>query len=254
MRAIALQSGSNGNCIFIESGSTRLLFDAGISGVQAEKRLAGHDIDIRDVDALIISHDHSDHSRCAGIFGRKYKIPLHITPKTLEASDRRGALGRVCSQTPFVSGDRLKFGGVTVETFRTPHDAADGVAFVVDDGHARLGILTDLGHDFGSLRKIVQSLDAAFIESNYDPEMLQKGPYPWFLKKRIMGPAGHLSNPECADLIQSAGAQLAWVCLSHLSEQNNTPEHALKAHESIISRDVDIHVASRYGSTAPFVL
>lgn len=254
MHAIALQSGSNGNCIFVESGDVRLLFDAGISGVQAEKRLAGHGIDIRDVDALIISHDHSDHSRCAGIFGRKYKIPLYITPQTFEASNRRGALGSIPSQIPFASGQPLRFGSVTVETIPTPHDAADGVAFIVDDGHARLGILTDLGHDFEPLRKIVESIDAAFIESNYDPEMLRTGPYPWFLKNRIMGPSGHLSNHECAELIQASGKNLSWVCLSHLSEQNNTPEHALKAHENIITRDIDIHVASRYRATAVFNL
>ena len=168
MEVIALQSGSNGNCIYVEAGGKQLLFDAGISGAQAEKRLAQHGRDIRDVDALIISHDHSDHTRCMGVYHRKFGLPIHVTDETMSALQRTNRIGRIDEVQRFKSGSTLDFGQVRVETIKTPHDAVDGVAFVVDDGSNRLGILTDLGHVFSGLDCLLSTLDAVIIESNYD--------------------------------------------------------------------------------------
>ncbi|MEO1995616.1 MAG: MBL fold metallo-hydrolase, partial [Planctomycetaceae bacterium] len=151
MKMVALQSGSNGNCIYVEADGVRLLFDAGISGKQAEDRLAARGRDIRKVDALLISHEHRDHSRCMGTYQRKYGIPIHVTRKTLAATQERQDLGEIKDIRHYSSGTSLQFGAVTVETIPTPHDGVDGVAFVVDDGRHRLGILTDLGHKFGEL-------------------------------------------------------------------------------------------------------
>ena len=115
-------------------------------------------------------------------------------------------------------GKRVKFGKVVVETIPTPHDAEDGVVFVVDDGKHRLGILTDLGHVFDGLGDVIASLDAVLLESNYDPEMLANGPYPESLKKRIAGPHGHISNFEAAELLNTAASKrMKWACLGHLS-------------------------------------
>lgn len=247
MDLLSLQSGSNGNCIYVEAGGVRLLFDAGISGKQAAERLHHAGRDIAQVDALIISHDHADHVRCAGVYQRKFGLPLYCTEATLRAARLSCDLGRLDAVCHFMRGETLRFGRVRVETIRTPHDGTDGVAFIVDDGASRLGIFTDLGHPFEELKGALSSVDAALIESNYDAEMLQKGPYPAFLKKRIAGPGGHISNLESAELIAHHGTRLRWACLGHLSEANNAPKLALGTHLAV-NRGMTYHVAGRYGA------
>ena len=248
MRAISLQSGSSGNCIYVETDGVRLLFDAGITGVQAEDRLAAHGRDIRAVDALIISHDHGDHIRHAGVYQRKFGIPIYVTPATLAAASSRSNLGKLTDVRSFRSCDKIRINDAVVHAVSTPHDGVDGSAFVVEAGAKRLGVLTDLGHVFKDLVHIVSSLDAVFLESNYDPAMLAAGPYPAYLKQRIKGPKGHLSNFEAADLLgRAARAQrLQWACLAHLSEENNHPEVALKTHREVTSGDITLYVADRY--------
>ena len=254
MKTIALQSGSTGNSIYVESNGTALLFDAGISGKQAQLRLAAYGRDIRRIDAVIISHDHRDHVACAGIYQRKFGLPVYITGKTLETARARCPLGPVTDLRLFEAGDTLSFGRLTVETTPTPHDASDGIAFVITSGRKRLGILTDLGHLFDGIDAVVGSLDGVFIESNYEPDMLENGPYPPFLKKRIRGPGGHISNKEAADLLRTSGSRLTWACLSHLSEQNNSPEIALRTHRRIACPEYRLHTASRYKATEVFSL
>jgi phosphoribosyl 1,2-cyclic phosphodiesterase len=132
-----------------------------------------------------------------------------------------------------------------------PHDAEDGVVFVVDDGKHRLGIMTDLGHVFSGLGEVVASLDAVLLESNYDPEMLANGSYPEWLKERITGPEGHISNFEAAEvLLGSASKRMKWACLGHLSEDNNTPKLALDTHRKILGDRLPLFVASRYEVSA----
>jgi phosphoribosyl 1,2-cyclic phosphodiesterase len=251
MIAISLQSGSNGNCIFVEAGGVRLLFDAGITGVQAEERLAAHGRNIREIDAVIISHDHGDHIRHAGVYQRKYGLPIYVTPATLAAASSRCNLGKLKDVRHFRSSDKLRFGGVLIHAISTPHDGADGSMFVIEAGMKRLGVLTDLGHVFKDLARVVSSLDAVFLESNYDPAMLAAGPYPAYLKQRIKGPHGHLSNREAAELLcQASGTgRLQWACLSHLSEQNNHPDIALRTHREIMDGSVSLYVADRYRAT-----
>lgn len=247
MIAISLQSGSNGNCIYVEAGGRRLLFDAGISGLRAERRLEAHGRRIQDVDAVIISHDHSDHVACAGVYQRKFGLPIYISQPTLIAASRGQGLGELEDVRLFDSGGRIVLGDVAVQTLPTPHDAADGVAFVVDDGKRRLGVLTDLGHVFDGLPDVIASLDGVFIESNYDPDMLLGGPYPPALQKRIMSDHGHISNYESAELLAAAATgELKWACLSHLSEHNNTPSLALATHKEIVHSSLPLIVASRY--------
>jgi len=255
MIAIALQSGSNGNCIYVETNGVSLLFDAGISGVQAEERLAAYGRDIRRVNALIISHDHADHVRCAGVYKRKYGLPVYMTRKTHKAARERCALGAMDNVQNFEAGEQISFGRVRIETVPTPHDAADGVGFVVEAGTKRLGILTDLGHVFDGLADVIHSLNAMFIESNYDVDALASGPYPPLLKQRIRGPGGHISNEEAAELIRaSASRRLRWSCLSHLSEQNNSPELALSTHQQVAGPSHVLYTAGRYEPTGEFTV
>jgi phosphoribosyl 1,2-cyclic phosphodiesterase len=253
MHAISLQSGSSGNCIYVETGGVRLLFDAGICGSEAARRLAARGRDIRAVDALIISHDHGDHVRHAGVFQRKFGLPVYITPKTLSVAEEKMPLGPMTDVHLFMSGGAIRFGDVTVETIPTPHDGADGSAFVVLSGGKRLGILTDLGHVFGELVPVVASLDAVFLESNYDPVMLAKGSYPAFLKKRIQGPEGHISNIESAELLRE-GRRLKWACLAHLSKNNNHPSTALDTHRMILPASLPLYAASRHSCSEVFTV
>ena len=246
MRVISLQSGSNGNCIYVEAGNVKLLFDAGISGSQAKQRLALCGQDIAGVDAVLISHDHVDHCRSMGIFHRKFGLPVFATAKTYQAA-RRYDLGKIEDLRHFTAGEILRFGRVTVETISTPHDAEDGVVFVVDDGKHRLGILTDLGHVFADLEAVIGSLNAVLLESNYDPDMLANGSYPDWLKKRITGPRGHISNFEAAEVLKSSATKrMKWACLAHLSHDNNTPHLALKTHRRTLGKRLPIFVATRY--------
>ena len=255
MVTFSLQSGSNGNAMYVEADGVKLLFDAGISGVTAKRRLAEHGRDIRNVNALIISHEHRDHVVSAGIFQRKFGLPVYITGPTLSAARRWCNLGRMRNIRLFRSGDALSFGKVTVHTIRTPHDAVDGVAFVVECEGKRLGILTDLGNPFPALRDILETVDAAYLESNYDAEMLESGDYPRQLKKRIRGGSGHLSNDEAAGLLRACGRRLPnWIAVSHLSEENNRPELAIGAHHTAIGRDYPVHHASRYGVSPVFTV
>jgi phosphoribosyl 1,2-cyclic phosphodiesterase len=244
MISFSLQSGSNGNSIYVETSDARLLFDAGISGRQAHLRLAHHHRDIRKVHALIISHDHNDHIRCAGIYQRKFSLPMYVTQRTLDAAN---GLGRLSDVRPFESGQTLSFGRTRIHTIPTPHDGADGVAFVVEKGRKRLGIFTDLGHVFDALPEWLDTVDAAFLESNYDPQLLRTGDYPAWLKKRIVGQGGHLSNHQAAKLARQYCRKLKNLALAHLSEHNNTPELALKLAQTQADGKYQVTVAPRSG-------
>ncbi len=250
MITFSLQSGSNGNAIFVEANGVRLLFDAGISGVKAEQRLKSQGRDIRDVDALILSHDHSDHVRCAGIYQRKYGLPIYITRKTLQAAQRWRDLGTLTDLRYFRSGETLTFGSVSVHTLPTAHDAVDGVAFVVECEGKKLGILTDLGHCFFGLAGIVASVDAAYLECNYDPTMLALGSYPPHLKARIRGPGGHLSNEDSASILRTCKKNRPnWIAVSHLSEENNEPELAMQTQRAAVGRDYPVYLAPRHNES-----
>jgi phosphoribosyl 1,2-cyclic phosphodiesterase len=245
MQTFSIQSGSNGNCIYVEANGTRLLFDAGVSGNCTAKRMAQHGRDIRDVQGVIISHDHIDHIQCCGILQRKFGIPIYATRKTLAATNCR--LGRLSDVRHFESGDTLEFGHVRVHTIRTPHDAVDGVAFVVECESKKLGILTDLGHPFPGLCSLIEDLDAAYLESNYDPHMLEYGTYSEPLKDRIRGNGGHISNNEAAALLKSCTRNRPkWIAVAHLSEENNRPQLAHEAQYEAVGRDYPVYHASRY--------
>ncbi|AQQ10360.1 Putative metallo-hydrolase YycJ [Sedimentisphaera cyanobacteriorum] len=233
MKVISLQSGSRGNCIYVETNKTKLLFDAGISGKAAKARLAAFGKDIRDVDGLFISHDHSDHIKNAGVFSRKFGHKLLVSEKTYQS--RSGGLGDVEILHHFQRCERIELGDVCVETHPTPHDGADPCAFVIEAEGKRLGILTDLGYAFAELSGIIRGLDAVMLESNFDPYMLENGPYPYSVQSRIKGDGGHISNQQAAELlIENANDRLSWACLSHISENNNTPETALSVFQKAL--------------------
>jgi len=197
---------------------------------------------------LFISHDHSDHARSAGIFQRKMQMPLFITPKTFHQVEP--FLGKLNQVEHFYAGDTVQINHVFVHTMRTPHDGVDPSVFIIDDGHTRVGLFTDLGNPFPQLKEQLDSVDVLFLESNYQETWLQANPnYPERLKRRIRGMGGHLENEESAILIRDYTTdRLKHVYLSHLSEQNNSPEISLEIHRQIygMSRAFELHVAPRH--------
>jgi phosphoribosyl 1,2-cyclic phosphodiesterase len=225
MRFISLQSGSKGNCYYVESQGVKILFDAGISRAKTKEGLAKVGVDLSEIQAVILSHAHADHTKCAEILRKSISGSVWMTPETkLGLSYRKEILEEVDEAKFFAAGDTLHFGHLTIETIPTPHDAKGAVCFIVDDGNARLGILTDLGHPFDALHAVLPTLDGVLLESNYDPRMLeQTAGYPSELKRRIRSRHGHISNEEAMQLLLQ-GFRLQWACLGHISENSNTPE------------------------------
>lgn len=245
VKTFSVQSGSNGNCIYVEADDVRLLFDAGVSGRCAEGRMATNHRRIRECDALIISHDHWDHASGAGVFHRKFRLPVYMTRRAYEAV--RFRVGPMSDVRWFEPGERLQFGPVSVSTIPTPHDGIDTVCFLIEHEGRRLGIFTDLGHPFGALGEALSQVNAAYIEANYDVEMLLTGDYPEHLKQRIQGAHGHLSNDEAAETTaQCANGRLEWMAVAHLSAHNNTPYKAVRAMEKAVGRQLPVYLASRY--------
>lgn len=232
-RVCTLASGSSGNSVYIESDEGAILVDAGISGRAIEEGISKINGDSKKLQGIILTHSHSDHSKSAGIIARKYKIPVYTTRAAY--NDCAGNLGQNITCRFFRPSQSITLAGFTIATIPTPHDAAESVALIFEKDNIRCGILTDLGHIFYKLEKEISTLDAVILESNYDPDMLQHGPYPWHLKKRISSKAGHISNEEAAYLLlHNSGEKLKTVLLAHLSNKNNTPEKALECHINIL--------------------
>jgi phosphoribosyl 1,2-cyclic phosphodiesterase len=169
-----------------------------------------------------------------------------MTRKTHDAAERWCKLGALRDVRYFQAGDVLEFNGARLHTIPTAHDAVDGVSFVVECEQKRLGILTDLGHPFEGLQDVLESVDAAYLESNYDPGMLRTGGYPLALQARISGDGGHLSNGEAAELLRGCGSNRpGWIALAHLSEHNNCPELAMKAQHDAVGQEYPVHIAHR---------
>ncbi|NQU75540.1 MAG: MBL fold metallo-hydrolase [Planctomycetes bacterium] len=251
MQTFSCQSGSNGNCIFVQAGRTRLLIDAGISGRAVQQRLTGCGQDARQVDAILLSHNHNDHVCSAGVCQRRFGMPIYITPGTLAACEDR--LGNLHDVRRFQPGESFEVGEAVVHTIPTPHDGADGVCFVIEHNAKRLGILTDLGFVFPQLQQAFPQLDAVYLESNYDPEMLREGPYPAAVQQRIRGNGGHLANAEAGKLLRDCtDSRLQWAALAHLSEHNNTPDLAVRTVRRGLRRPITIHLAGRWQASAVF--
>jgi phosphoribosyl 1,2-cyclic phosphodiesterase len=247
-----LVSGSAGNCTLVESGETRVLVDCGVSGVEAERRLHEAGCPPEALGAILVTHEHTDHVQGVGILARRFGIPVHLTAGTMSACN--GSLGRIEEPAVIEPGRGFALGGLDVHPFRIPHDAADPVGFTFHNGHEKAGIATDIGYPMGLVENHLNECNLLVIESNHDPEMLARGPYPPNLKKRIRGREGHLSNAQAGEMleriVQKDSFALSAVILAHLSEKNNHPSLARKAAEKIfegrrMEKKVRIEVAGR---------
>lgn len=221
-----LASGSKGNAVYIESDQARILIDIGIGPRVLQKRLAHIRREPQDVSALFLTHEHSDHISGAGALTKKHRPPVYGTRGTREAS-RRYVHPDVDWRT-IDSEDEATVGDLKVESFATPHDAAESVAYIVRCGSKKLGHITDLGCLTLQVVDKLKECDVLLVESNHDERMLDNGHYPWMIKERIKSDVGHLSNEACADLLARVKHDgLKTVVLMHLSESNNHPELAM---------------------------
>ena len=219
-----LASGSKGNATYISDGDTSILIDAGLSGVELQRRLVSRDLDPEHLDAIIVTHEHSDHVQGVGILSRRYKLPVYINQKTYHASPRLGSLHETKS---FECGQTFHISNLTIHPFSISHDAEDPVGFTIGQNGTTIAIATDLGIATSMVKEHLKHCALLILEANHDPQMLENGPYPWPLKQRIKGRTGHLSNTSSKILLEELQHEnLQHVILAHLSEINNTPKLA----------------------------
>lgn len=221
-----LASGSRGNAIYISGGGTSILVDAGMSGIELERRMAKRGLSPRNLDAIVVSHEHNDHIHGVGVLSRRYGLPVYMSRKTARAASSH--LKHIEETVYFESGTNFTIDSLSIHPFSTSHDADDPSGFTISLRHNTLGIATDLGIATAMVKTRLKGCQALILEANHDPEMLINGPYPWPLKQRVKSRSGHLSNQNARDLIgELQHESLFHVVLAHLSETNNTPEKAL---------------------------
>ena len=221
MQIMSLNSGSNGNVYYFGSDQESILVDAGLSCKEIEKRMMLTGLSLRDIGGIFITHEHSDHIFGLKTLVKKFSIPVYITTKTLESAhlDLPPDLIR-----HFNSGDTIHVGKFRVTAFPIQHDASDPHGFFITHSGKAAGVFNDIGIVCDQVKQYFSQCHAAFLECNYDEEMLMRGPYPPYLKDRIKGPKGHLSNKESLELFRKhRSEQLSCLWLSHLSEHNNDP-------------------------------
>jgi phosphoribosyl 1,2-cyclic phosphodiesterase len=230
LRFASIGSGSKGNCLVAEVGSTRVLVDCGLSPRETEKRLARIGLAPADISGILVTHEHDDHAGQAYPFAAQHRLPVWLTHGTQAAMAEAGkAPGDVDTRT-ILGRDAFAIGDLEVRPYTVPHDAREPVQFVLSDGAFRLGVLTDIGASTAHVEATLSGCDALVLECNHDVDMIWGGDYPKWLKERITGPFGHLSNLQAEKLLGALDrSRLKHVFAAHLSHQNNRPELAREA-------------------------
>jgi len=243
MRFSLLGSGSSGNVAYIEAGGTRVLVDAGLSKAEIDRRLAklpsNAATSVEEIDAVLVTHDHSDHGGHAAALGR----PLYATAGTKQALSLEA--------TRVLAGEAFTIGALRVTPVLLPHDAVETVGYVVGDGSSKIGILTDCGHDAPEVAQAYAGCDVLVLECNHDVTMLRYGPYPPSLKRRVGGRLGHLSNEQAASLLKmmlQAGPAPKLVIAAHLSLANNRAQLAKSSLDRVLGRGGRVLVATSRGT------
>lgn len=245
----ALASGSNGNCYYIGNEHEALLVDAGLSARQLQLRLAHCGLDPVRIKAILITHEHSDHCRGARVLSKRLRVPVYLTKKTFLGMGR----AKQPEQVMWFDPDQpFQLGGFEVFPFSKQHDAVEACSFRIGYSGKQVGVMTDIGEPCEQVKNHFSLCHAVFLESNYDEDMLRNGPYPYVLKERVASSHGHLSNNQAVRLAtEHASADLQTIFLSHLSGENNTPEKAIEAFQSLRKR-YRIELTSRHAPTEVF--
>ena len=247
MRIAVFASGSGGNCLLLQSEGTNILLDAGISARRLSKKLDALSLSPREIDGVLITHEHSDHISGLKTWLKRIPCPVYAPPLVAAfiaslVPESRDWLIRIRPDVPF------RIGGLTARAFSTPHDTPQSVGYRIE-GDAVFAAATDMGHVTDEIAAGLLGADMVLIEANHDEEMLRTGPYPFYLKKRILSANGHLSNANCAAMAASlADSGTRTIVLGHLSAQNNLPSLAEKAvREALGERDVSLYCAPADG-------
>ncbi|MCM1087683.1 MAG: MBL fold metallo-hydrolase [Muribaculaceae bacterium] len=256
MRLCSIASGSSGNCIYTGSDTTHLLIDVGISGRRIEAGIARLGLRMSDIDGIFLTHEHADHINGLGVLARKYGIPIYGTAGTIEAVKQTASLGRIEDSLfhCIYADEKCRIKDMTLYPMRISHDAAEPVAYRISHDKKNIGILTDLGCYNEYTIACMQDLDVLYLEANHDVNMLQVGPYPYYLKQRILSDRGHLSNEASGRLLgRLLNDHIKAVMLGHLSKENNLPELAyetvkveiMMSESGYREEDFPIYVAKR---------
>jgi phosphoribosyl 1,2-cyclic phosphodiesterase len=249
----SLFSGSSGNALFFSGGKTRLLIDAGLSGKRIVEALCSIGVEPSSLSAILVSHEHIDHVKGAGVISRRFGIPIYANEAAWNAMETEIGPVEASKRICFSTGEAFHIGDVCVNTFSIPHDAKDPVGFNLYAEGKKVTVATDMGHVHEGLLKSFEDSDLLLLESNHDLEMLRTGPYPWYLKKRIAGDNGHLSNDAAGKVVAyMANKGTTRFLLGHLSRENNFPElayqtvcNALEENRIRIGKDVLLDIALR---------
>lgn len=247
----SLNSGSNANCYYIGDRHNAVLIDAGLSCRETERRMKQLDLSMDKVRGIFVSHEHNDHITGLTSLSKKYRLPVYITNHTL--TNCPVPVESILIRS-FQKNKAVRIGGLSVLPFSKSHDAADPHSFMVSGNGVNIGVITDIGHACKQVIKYFSQCQAVFLESNYCDDMLSKGNYPYYLKKRISGDQGHLSNAQALELFNYyRSPHLQLLILSHLSKNNNTPELVEKMF-SPHAASTKIFVASRYEASPVFCI
>lgn len=255
MKFCSLYSGSSGNSIFVGSDNAKILIDAGLPGKKIDEALKQIGQNPNDIDGIFITHEHIDHIKGVGVLSRKYDIPIYAPPDTWVAME--STIGKIKEHNIKVMDRRssISINDIDIKSFIIPHDAASPVGYTINLGGKQVSVATDFGTFTREIYDNIKDSEAILIESNYNPQMLDMGPYPYNLKLRIKGVEGHLSNEDCGKAIvqilkNGLGKK---IMLGHLSNTNNTPDVAeitvkdiLKENNIKIGSDVFLTMANRH--------
>ncbi len=254
-----LASGSSGNCTLVSDGKTHILIDAGISARRITRALDALGLHTGELSAVLLTHEHADHIAGLKTLTARYRVPVYASARTAAAVESVVAEGLL---NAFPAGGQFEIGSIGAQTFLTPHDTPESVGYALEAGHTRIVLATDLGHVPEQALGYICTADILLIEANHDIGLLKQGPYPYFLKKRILSDNGHLSNDACAQAVSSAVEKgVKTVLLGHLSAQNNTPALAFSQVCGVLGqlgaklgRDVCVEVAPRAESGTVFAV
>lgn len=255
MNLCSIASGSSGNCIYVGNQNTNLLIDAGISGKRIAGGLSQIDVNPEKIDALFVTHEHSDHVSGLGVMARRYHIPIYATNETIQSILSMPSLGKIPGELfHSVEPDHsFEINDIVVQPFSISHDAVNPVCYTFcSDGH-KIGVATDLGKFDDYIIEHLEGSEALLLEANHDVNMLQAGSYPYYLKRRILSDRGHLSNDNSGHLIcRLMGEKLKHIFLGHLSKENNYPELAyetvkveMECFDKECRRQIRLNVARR---------
>lgn len=249
MRLVSIASGSSGNCIYVGSEQTHILVDAGISNKRIEKGLNEMGLKGDELSAVVVTHEHSDHTKGLGVLARKHGVPIYGTQETLSEIAAMKSLGEYPAEllVPIQPDVDFKIGDLEVKPFSIDHDAANPVAYRISHERKSVAVATDMGHYNQYIINHLQGLDALLLESNHDVRMLETGPYPYHLKRRILGNYGHLSNENAGRLLNHIlHDNLKNILLGHLSKENNYEELAYETVKVEISQGDHQYQASDF--------